>query len=120
MSPQRIQNELGLAARRSKVTLTEPQYQQAADLVNQGKSPMEAVLKVGKSAEPVAVAKPRLLAAETREYVRLRTAGKTDQQAMDAIAAARNLAKTLGTPSSETVRQAVVKRNATGRWEAEQ
>lgn len=119
-SPQRIQNEVGLAARRTKATLTKEQYAEAEHLVRSGTAPIEAVRAVssGKAAAaPVAApSKPKLSAAETKEYVRLRSAGKTDQQAIESIAQQRALIQQLGTPSSDVVRQRVTERNATGRW----
>lgn len=46
LSPQRIQNELGLAARRANARLTEAEYATAAEMVKQGVHPVEAVLKI--------------------------------------------------------------------------
>lgn len=134
MSPQRIQNELGIAARRAKVTLTEPEYDQAAELVaKQGLTPVEAVARMKPPPVPppsaasvvepppvqspqAALAKARLNGAESTEYMRLIRSGKTPPQALQAIEEQRALAKRFGTPDSETVRKAVKDRNATGRW----
>lgn len=122
MSPQRIQNELGLAARRAKVTLTEPQYQQATDLVAQGKTPMEAVTTIGGGAAPPVTApatpaKLKLNKSELNEYVRLTRGGMTPAEAAQSIAQQRQLLEKLGTPSTEDVIRKVVDRNTTGRWE---
>ncbi len=117
MSPQRIQNELGLAARRQKVKLTEPQYQQAAELVGAGKSPTEAVQAV-QAAQPPTPAKLKMTADQVKAYYSLRNQGKSDAEAMKALLAQVELAKALGTPSGEAVRTAVAQRNASGRWPA--
>ena len=119
MSPQRLRNEVGLAARRANTKLTEQEYAVAEGMVQQGASPAEAVRTVAQVAKPApapAIPKPKLSAAETREYVRLRGTGKTNDEAMQALADQRALVAKLGTPSPETVRQAVAERNATGRW----
>ena len=115
MSPQRIQNELGLAARRGNVKLTEPQYQQAADLVKAGKTPGDAVRAVSGGTAPApspaaATPKPRMSAAETREYVRLRSAGKTNEQAIEALQQQRAFAAKYQTPSAEEVRARIAAR----------
>lgn len=120
-SPQRIRNEVGLAARRTKTTLSDEQYAQAEQLVKSGTAPAEAVQKVagGKAAAAAPgapLAKPKLNAAEMAEYTRLRRMGKSHEQAVAAIAEQQALAARLGTPGSESVRSRVAERNATGRW----
>lgn len=109
LSPQRIRNEVGIAARRAGVKLSDQQLAEADALVAQGRAPADAVREVASG-------KPTLNAAESKEYVRRLTAGQTHQQAMEALDQLRALAAKLGTPSSETVRSTVAKRNATGRW----
>lgn len=115
-SPQRIQNELGLAARRSKVTLTEEEYAAAAEQVAQGHAPAGVVsqLKAMKAAQ--APPKLRLDSEESKVYTQLRRTGKTHQEASQAIEQLRTLAAKLGTPASAVVRSQVADRNATGRW----
>jgi len=127
-SPQRIQNELGLAARRMKVSLTAPQYQEAADLVRQGQTPTAAVAQVnrGSGASPVAPGagpttpppgpKPKVPAAVMAEYARLRRLGKSHAEAVDILEFQQALIRRMGTPSTEAVREAVAERNASGRW----
>lgn len=124
MSPQRIQNELGIQARRQQVTLSEPEYKQAAELVRAGKTPTEAVATMKAQQPPPAAAptagpdKLRLTAAETQAYAKLRIAGKSHEEAVGAIEEQRRLAQTFGLPTGEDVRKAVAERNATGRWGA--
>lgn len=140
MSPQWIQNDLGLAARRSKVTLTEPQYQAAEKLVREGMSPADAVADVARrvtSAAPVSAASPatppspkaptkkgptraRLTADEADEYLRLLDRGMSHDEAVAALMQQRTLAKKLGTPTPDSVRHRVAERNVTGRWPEEQ
>lgn len=135
LSPQRIQNELGIQARRQKVTLSEPQYKAATDLVSQGKSPAEAVTDVARrtaSTPPPAVATPeaaappkktpkaparaKLTADEADEYLRLTGTGASHEEAVEALMQQRQLAKKLGTPSPESVRRRVAERNIRGKW----
>src|SRR5262245_2572310 len=81
LSPQRIQNELGIAARRAKVTLTDAQYAEAQKLVEAGHPPSAAVQRVGgtpKLAPPAP--KLKVSAAEVQEYQKLRQAGKSHEQ----------------------------------------
>lgn len=118
LSPQRIRNEVGLAARREQVTLTETQLSQADDLVaTQGMSARDAVRQVAAGGSRTAQAAQKAkLTAETDAYLRLRQAGKTHEEAVTAVQQMRDLSSQLGTPSSEAVRQSVAQRNATGRW----
>jgi hypothetical protein len=137
LSPQRIQNELGIAARRQQVALTEPQYKAATALVAQGKSPAEAVTEIASrtaAATPAATAatmsagspapmktpkgssRAKLSADEADEYLRLLESGKTHDEAVGALMQQRQLAAKLGTPSPDSVRRRVAERNATGRW----
>lgn len=117
MSPQRIQNELGLAARRSGAKLTEPQYDAAAELVRKGATPVDAVKSIaGMDAAPAAP-RAKINAAETKEYIRLRNMGKTDAEAKTALTQLRELAGKMGTPTSEDVRTRVAARNNSGRWQ---
>jgi hypothetical protein len=121
MSPQRIRNEVGLAAHRLGLTLTDDELTAADAIVAQGYSPVDAVqglqaIKV--QAAPVVAAPPKLsmTAAETTAYSRLRAQGLSHEAAVASIEQQRQLASALGTPSNETVRQRVAERNATGRW----
>jgi hypothetical protein len=111
-SPQRIRNEVGLAEKRAKVKLTERQREAADGLVAQGQSPAEAV----KAVAPPQPARLKLKAEESKEYVRMRKAGKSHQEVAEAIEAQREFARQFGTPSVEDVRKAVASRNTTGRW----
>lgn len=136
LSPQRIQNELGIQARRQKVTLTESQYQAATELVTQGRTPTEAVAEMAKAkvATPVPAAttpapapaaptskvkaprRAKLTADEADEYLRLTGKGLSHEQAVEALMQQRKLAAKLGTPTPEAVRRRVEQRNKTGRW----
>lgn len=113
-SPQRIQNELGLAARRAGVTLTEPQYQQAAELVKQGQVPTEAVLSIAK---PAAAVKEKLSGAEFQAAQSLIEKGLASDVALKTVLGQREFAARFGLPTNETVRTKVATRNATGRWQ---
>jgi hypothetical protein len=113
-SPQRIRNEVGLAARRGKLTLSASQLDQADALVQAGQSPASAVRMV---APPP---KLKITAAEMGLYTNLRQRGLTQAQAMETVAAQRQLAQSLGTPTNEAIRQAVEERNRTGRWPGEE
>ena len=117
MSPQQLQNELGLAARRGNAKLSEAEYADAAALVAQGKSPVDAVATIKAQQAPVA-APPKFTmnAAESKAYARLLSAGKSHPEAVNAIVQQRALAQSLRTPSGEEVRNAVAERNATDRW----
>ena len=113
LSPQRIQNDLGIAARRANLKLTEPEYAKAATLVKQGSTPADAVRSVsgGQPPTPAAVAaKPRLSAEETTEYTRLLRAGKTREQALDALQQQREFTGKYQTPSSKEVRARIAAR----------
>ncbi len=61
-------------------------------------------------------AKPSLLAAESKEYMRLLKSGKSHQQAMELIAAQRAFAQRMGLPSAADVRGSVAERNIGGSW----
>lgn len=115
-SPQRVQNELGQQARRQGAKLSESEYAKATELVAQGKTPAEAVADTVK-ARPATGARVKLTAAESKTYNALRAKGKTHAEIMEAIEQQRELALRLGTPSSETVRQRISKRNKTGDWD---
>src|SRR5262245_29092273 len=122
-SPQRIRNEVGLAARRMKVTLTDAQAQAAQDLVATGRMPTAAVAEVAPPKTAAALepalppaAKPKVTAAEMKEYTRLRRLGKSHAEATAVLQVQRDLAQRLGTPTSEVVRQTVAERNVSGEW----
>ena len=111
-SPQRLRNEVGLAARRAQLKLSDEQYQKAEDLVRAGAAPEAAVVAV---APPPKV---KIVAAEMGAYTALRRKGLSHQEAVDLVAAQRDLVARLGTPTSEAVRHAVAERNVSGRWPA--
>jgi hypothetical protein len=127
-SPQRIRNEVGLAEKRAGLKLTESQREQADRLVAQGQTPQDAVRAMAGPAPPAPTttsaaralppqpARLKLNAQESKEYVRLRQAGKTHNEAAEAIEAQRAFAQQFGTPSVADVRKAVAERNVTGRW----
>jgi hypothetical protein len=119
LSPQQLRNEVGLAARRQNLKLSDQELEIADGMVRQGVSPADAVKTVAQVAKPAPTppaAKPKLSAAETKEYVRLRSAGKTNQEAMEALRQQREFVAQFGTPSTADVRSRVAERNATGRW----
>jgi hypothetical protein len=83
-----------------KVTLTPPQYEQAGELVQQGRTPTAAVSAVARaSASPVTPA--ALSAAEQNAYHELRQRGKSDAEARDAIQVMREFMRRFGTPPRE-------------------
>jgi hypothetical protein len=129
MSPQRIQNELGLAAIRANLKLTEPQFAAAETLVRAGKTPVEAVTTVASGPAAAAVEAPTVVTAagesagklklnrdELNEYVRMTKSGISPADAVMAIAKQRQLQQALGTPTTSDVVRRVVERNVTGRW----
>lgn len=93
--------------------------QQALEaLVKQGYPEADVRAEIAKSRPSVnPTPKPILNAAEMKEYLRLTRSGKSHADAMQLIDAQRQMTQRLQTPSSETVRRAVVDRNATGRWD---
>lgn len=114
MSPAWIQNDLGLAARRQKLTMTPEQFSQAEAMVRDGHSPMDAVKLIGTGESPVLAAS--LNPSEVQEYARLIRSGRTPAEAGQAIAVQRQLLQGRGLPSTEDVIGKVVDRNTTGRW----
>lgn len=127
MSPQRIKNEVMLAARRQKLTLSDAEYQAADALVQQGQTPLEAVQairtggtpassRVAAAASPAAPAKLKLSYSELNEYHRLTKGGMSHADAAKLIETQRALLKTFGTPSTEDVIRSVVDRNTSGTW----
>jgi hypothetical protein len=128
LSPQRIQNELGIQARRQSVRLSQEQYAEATALVNQGQSPAEAVAQVAKNPQAAvqttaAVESPqapattgkipkrsRLTADEADEYLRLLEKGMTHQEAVSQLMDQRKLATKLGTMTPDTMRERVARR----------
>lgn len=123
MSPQAILNDLGLANRRMQANLTPESVAQAAQLVTgEGLSPAQAIARVAQmpTAHPASAPKPsprlRVTQDEAREYARLLSMGKTDQEATEAIVAMRQFrAKTGSTAPSKAARR-VKARQTTGRW----
>lgn len=114
-SPQRLKNEVGLAARRQNTKLTEQEYQVAEDMVRQGVTPADAVKTVAQHvAKPAAAPKLKMNVEEGKLYMRLRSQGKSHEEAAASIQALKQMSK--GLPSSTAVDRAVAERNATGRW----
>lgn len=124
LSPQRIRNEVGLEARRGKLTLSDEQYAQAEAAVKSGMSAASAVRAAAGKAAPQAPAaaatavpaRLKLNVDEAKTYVRLRNDGKTHAEAQSAIEAMRAFAAKFSTPSTDTVVRKVVDRNVSGRW----
>jgi hypothetical protein len=122
MSPQAVRNDLALSARRMGTQLSEESFAAADDLVRtQGLSPAQAVSQVAQTptaAAAPATPSPRLRATqdEAREYARLLSIGKTDQEAVEAILAQRQLIAKTGATSPAKARRRVATRQATGRW----
>ena len=129
-----MKNEVGLAARRSGQKLTDAEMEAADVLVAKGQPPAEAVKAVlaqrptPPPATPAATPKPAPKAARSTDvptedelpvYMRLIGQGKTHEDAMQVLSQQRKLAGKLGTPSTDTVRKKVAKRNVTGRWDKE-
>jgi hypothetical protein len=107
---------VGLAARRLKVTLTEPQAKVAEDLVATGQTPTAAIAAAAPDVKPPPAAKPKILAAEMKAYSELRRLGKSHAEAVQALEAARDFARRFGTPSSEEMRRMIAERNLSGQW----
>lgn len=105
LSPQQIRNEVGLAARRNGVALSETELAAADALVAQGQTPVEAVLSLKPRAVadpvPAMAVKPKLTTAEATVYAQLRQAGKSHTEALSIIDQQKQLAAALGTPSVE-------------------
>lgn len=114
--PQRIRNEVGLEARRAKLTLSSEQLDQADALVATGMAPPAAVRNIAAKAAQ-APAKLKLNLEESKAYTALLRGGTSHDDAEQAIVAMRALAKRFQTPSTETVIEKVVDRNVTGRWQ---
>jgi hypothetical protein len=122
MSPQAIQNDLALSARRMGVTLDEAGYAAATERVTVGGlSPAQAVHEVGQQATPTVAAKPparmRPTVDEAKEYARLLAAGKTTEEATQLILDVRKLrAMVPGTKTPRQMRGRIAKREATNEW----
>lgn len=121
-SVQSVRNDLGIASKRAKTPLTEPEMAEAARLVREGQTPVEAVAAVAQrqaSQAPAVVRPPvrmRLTPDETTEYERLVRAGKSDVEAKLAIAQQRELVATTGATPLPKAKARVDVRKATGRW----
>lgn len=128
MSPASIGMDLGLSARRLGATLSKDQFAEAATLVtSRGLSPVQAVQQIAGQqapAPPVATASapaaarpsPRVSRAEAQEYARMLAAGKTDEEATQAILTQRSLIARTGATSPAKAQRRVAARQATGRW----
>jgi hypothetical protein len=100
MSPTAIQSDLGLAARRAGLKLTEPEYQQAEALVRSGQTAEDAVrsLQTTPTAAPAQAPTPAVLAedmspAELQAYRRMKDSGIPDAVAKHEIVKARAAAQ---------------------------
>lgn len=127
---QKLLNELALAARRAKVTLTPDAEQAAIAAVEQGATPAAAVAKVGAPIPTAASAAPAAPAAPTaqklrltikssdelKEFQRLVGRGVTTKDALEQIAQMRDLAARLGGATPSEVAKAAARRNTTGKW----
>lgn len=60
--------------------------------------------------------KPKLTAAESKEFGRFLRMGKTEEEAFQMIAQLRSIQDRLNLRTPESIRQAVAERNASGRW----
>jgi hypothetical protein len=116
-SPQWIRNDLGIAAARAKVTLSEDQYRAAAELVKQGATPRHVVAEL---AQPATSSLEATLAAlspdEQRAVLGLLQAGKSPEEALAAIEAQRSLVTKTGATPLPKARGRVAERQTTGRW----
>jgi hypothetical protein len=123
-----VRNELGIYARRAKLTLTPEIEAQATALVQQGKTPAQAIAEIhisqGGSAPvaqgsaapaptPAAAPHPNIPStpAEVEAYTALRRTGKlTHKQAMKAIEQQRALAGQVGSMSPEEMQREIAAR----------
>lgn len=78
--------------------------------------PVEAPSAPAAAATPARGATAKLSAAETKEYLRLKALGKSPAEIEHLIDAQRQFQRRFGLPASETARQSISERNATGRW----
>jgi hypothetical protein len=108
----------------ASIRLTREESQALQALVAEGHDPADVVQAIVQnrqaaqpSVTPKASGKPSLSAAETKEYQRLLSRGKTPEQAMAIIDQQRVFVANKGLPTSEETRRSVADRNATGRWD---
>lgn len=99
------------ATQPTKIRLTSEEFAAAQQLVKDGYDPQDVLHELVK-ARGVS-----LSPAEQAQVDRLVKAGKTKQQATEAIQAMRQLS--IGLPSDAEVKAAVTDRNASGRWPEE-
>jgi len=97
---QKALNELALAARRAKVTLTPDTERAGLELMQQGASAESVVANVQR----MQAVKDRIPAADVSAYLKLRQAGKTDAEATSAIAAMRSLRSRFSLPTADDVK----------------
>lgn len=117
----------GSAPSTPALTLTDEEAEAVRGLVAQGYDEADVLRELAKvrhtpppqSPQPKpaqTTARPGLQPSESKEYTRLRKAGKTHQEAMQLIEEQRAMASRFGLPSSEQASQSVADRNVTGRW----
>jgi len=113
LSESWLANDLGIAARRAKVSLSPDQLKAAVQTVQEtGRSPL-AVVEAMKT--PAAAAKLKLSAAESTAFQTLVfQKGMNPSDALETIVKMRTLGA--GLPSSADVAARVAARNATGQW----
>lgn len=105
LSPQAIQNALGLAARRTGARLSPEQFTAAESLVRAGRAPAEAIAAAGEMQPAVAAS---ALTAEERAVVdSLVASGKTAEEARAAIQAQRDLRRRTGAMHPRTMRREI-------------
>jgi hypothetical protein len=113
-----VQSDLGIAARRQGVTLSDAESTAAETLMrDHGVSANEAVQTVGQLQAKRTPSGLTLSPEEASQFDALKQQGQSGAQAEAAILKLRTLAKKLKTPSSDQVTDAVKRRNETGRWD---
>lgn len=103
--------------------LTEDEAQAVQQLLAEGYPETEVLQAIANQRPQAAAApsaraagKPQLSAAETKEFQRLTSRGKSPQEALELIETQRAFQQRLGLPTSEQTRRSVVDRNETGHW----
>lgn len=110
----------------SELILTNEERTALDRLVQQGYSRKRVLQSILKNRQPASASpaqtvlqspKPKLNAAEAKEFQRLIRAGKSEQEAWDLIQQMKAMQERLGLPTSAQTRMSVLDRNATGRWD---
>lgn len=98
---QKALNELAIAARRAKVTLTEQDYQVGVQAMEQGGATAgQVVATIARQVN----AKARIPAEDVTAYLQLRQLGKSEKEATETLAAMRALRETLNLPKGADVK----------------